>query len=126
MKRAAKISMLVLTLLALEVSAQEQHQSVGSHADSSIVTGTLAALQADGLIRAEQVDRTWVAELASQKLDERRTRRIHLVTFTLRSGEEVEAIARSEQSPIVEQTGLVVYVISKVLQPDGKPVPAHQ
>jgi hypothetical protein len=80
------------------------------------------------LVHADQVDpdRTWTGQLASQKLPKRRSRQIYYVEFFMRSGEKVNAIAVRDESPIVEESGLMVYVVSRVLQPDGKPVPPRQ
>src|SRR5204863_418264 len=65
-------------------------------------------------------------QVAAQKLSTRRLRQLYLVTFFLRNGEKAEAIAERDESPIDEESGLAVYVVSKVLQPDGKPVPPRQ
>lgn len=125
--------MLLVISVAVGVSAQHQRQyetkKDGDYGrDGSIIEGTLGALQTEGLIRTEQVDpaKTWIIQLASQKLSKRKSRQLYLVEFFLRSGQKVEAIARRDQSPIVEESGLVVYVVSKILQPDGVPVPPRQ
>jgi len=49
------------------------------------------------------------------------------VTFKLRSGENISAIADIDYSPVPDMNmGPVVYAISKVLQPEGKPGPPKQ
>jgi len=93
-----------------------------------ILAGTIGALEAEGMLHAEQVDKTkiWIEQKASQKLSNRRSRQIYFVEVVLLDGTKIDAFAVRDNSPIVEQSGLVVYVVSKVLQPDGKPVPARQ
>jgi hypothetical protein len=93
-----------------------------------ILAGTIAALETEGLLHAEQVDKTKTSidQEASQKLSKRRSRQIYFVHVFLRDGARIDAFAVRDNSPIVEQSGLVVYVVSKVLQPDGKPVPPRQ
>ncbi len=120
------LSFLLITSLTVPVFAQRQNQSGDADKRDSIAAGTSSALQNEGLIRAEEVVNTRVTELASQKLSAHRSRRIYLVTFTLRSGGKLEAIALVDKSPVVEQSGLVVYVVSKVLQPDGVPMPPRR
>jgi hypothetical protein len=50
---------------------------------------------------------------------------LYAVTFELRTGLTVSAIAEIDYSPLADMNmGPRVYVISKVLQPEGKPEPA--
>jgi hypothetical protein len=93
-----------------------------------ILAGTIGALETEGLLHAEQVDKTktLIEQKASQKLSKRRSRQIYFVQVFLRDGARIEAIAVRDNSSIVEESGLVIYVVSKVLQPDGKPVPQPQ
>ncbi len=53
-------------------------------------------------------------------------RHVYLLAFSLDDGKKVEAIAQQDTSSTPEESGLVVYVISRILQPDGKPVPARR
>jgi hypothetical protein len=115
------VLMLLFILIAVGASGQF---FVGSERES-LVAGTLGALEAEGLIHAGQANpaKTWISQLTSQKLGSRRSRQIYFVQFLLSNGENVDAIAVRTKSPIPEESGLVVYVVSKVLQPDGKAVP---
>jgi hypothetical protein len=93
-----------------------------------ILAGTIGALETEGLLHAEQVDaaKTSIEQLASQKLSKRRSRQTYLVHVVLRGGENIDAFAVRANSSIAEESGLIVYVVSKILQPDGKPVPQPQ
>jgi hypothetical protein len=124
------ILMLLLISVAVRASTpvQEQYERKGpggSRQDAQIVAGTMDALQTEGLIHTEQVDaaRTRMTRLSSQKLSHRRSRQIYYVQFFMRNGENVNAIAVRDESRIAEESGLVVYVVSKTLKPDGKAVP---
>jgi hypothetical protein len=117
-----------LALTALGQVHREAKNLSESDPDRSISTGTLSALQADGIIDAAKAvpTKTWMHQLAMQKLGEGRMRQMYLVMFSLSNGAEVQAIAQKDVSAVPEQSGLVVYVVSKILQPDGKAVPARQ
>jgi len=107
----------------------QRNNDVGSHEPhADLVRGTLGALETEGLLKVDEVDtsKTWTRQLAFQKLSKRRSRQIYLVMFSLRNGESVNAIAVQDESPIPEESGLVVYVLSRILQPDGKPVPPRR
>jgi hypothetical protein len=65
-------------------------------------------------------------ELASQKFGKSRKRRVYLIVFSLRDDQKIQVVAESDESPVPEQSGLFVYIVSKILQPDGKPVPPRQ
>jgi len=93
-----------------------------------ILAGTIGALETEGLLHAEQVDtaKTSIELGASQKLSKRKSRQIFFVHVILHDSTNIEAIAVGDNSSIAEESGLVVYVVAKVLQPDGKPVPQPQ
>jgi hypothetical protein len=127
---AMRISLTMLVGLVcigplLLVHAQNKTKAPGAQ---DILAGTIGALEAEGMLQAEQIDktRTSIEQKASQKLSKRRSRQIYLVHVLLRDGAKIEAFAVKDNSPIVEESGLVIYVVSKVLQPDGKPVPQPQ
>jgi len=109
----------------LLMHAQNKTKVPDSH---DILAGTIGALETEGLLHAEQVDTTKTSiELgASQKLSKRKSRQIFFVHVVLRDSANIEAIAVGDNSSIAEESGLVVYVVAKVLQPDGKPVPQPQ
>jgi hypothetical protein len=96
-----------------------------SQRESYIAEGVLGALMSEGLIRADEVDlsKTQTTQLGSRKLGKHRCRHVYSVDVFRRNGENVATIAIYDEAPEVEQSGLVVDVVSKVLQPDGKPTP---
>jgi hypothetical protein len=106
----------------LLVHAQNKTKAPGAQ---DILAGTVGALETEGLLHAEQVDKskTSIEQKASQKLSKRRSRQIFFVHIVLHDGAKTDAIAMRDNSSMVEESGLVIYVVSKVLQPDGKPVP---
>jgi hypothetical protein len=101
------------------------HNNIKVPSAHEILEGTIGALETEGLFHAEQVDlaKTSIEQRASQKLSKHRSRQIYFVFVVLRDGANIDAIAVRDNSPIAEQSGLFVYVVSKILQPDGKPVP---
>jgi high-affinity K+ transport system ATPase subunit B len=100
------------------------HNKTKAPGAQDILAGTRAALEIEGLLHAEQVDTAKsIEQRASQKLSKRRSRQIYFVRVVLRDGANIDAIAVRDNSTITEESGLIVYVVSKVLQPDGKPVP---
>lgn len=128
-------SILIFFIISFAMSAAAQsdissgrNQPGGPDPDRSIAAGTLFALQNEGIIHAGQgaAAKPWMRRLASQKLGDRKSRRVYLVVFSLPGGEDVAAIAVEDKSSIPEQSGLVVYAVSKILQPDGKPVPPRR
>jgi hypothetical protein len=121
----------IMLAISFSVGASAQIQTKkaeGSGRYPDIVQRTAVALEAEGLIRPEQVDpsRTEITQVSSQKLSKTHSRQMYFVEFLLRNGGRIEAIARHDESPIPEESGFVVYVVSKILQPDGKPVPPSQ
>ena len=90
---------------------------------------TLHVLQDGGLVDAGQIDEsgTQTERLASEKVGKYLWNQIYFVRFKLRTGKTVEAIVRVSASSVADMTsGPVVYVVSKVLQPEGKEVPRHR
>lgn len=125
----------ILILLSVSVATcavgQVRHETddlTGPDPNRSVAMGTLLALEADGIVDNKKISmtHTWMRELAQQKLSNSKMRRVYLVVFSLSNGEKVQAVAQQNESAIPEQSGLIVYVVSKVLQPDGKPVPRRQ
>lgn len=114
--------------LATGAGAQGRHETAnpsGPDPNRSVAEQTLSALEAEGIIdpAKEATTQTWMRQLALQRLGKTRMRRIYLVMFSLGNGEKVQAVAETDESRIPEERGIVVYVVSKILQPDGKPVP---
>lgn len=118
---ALLVSLVCICPLRL-MHAQNKTKAPGAQ---DILAGTIRALETEGLLHDEQVDtaKTSIEQGASQKLSKRKSRQIYFVHVVLRDGANVEAIAMRDNSSIEEESGLTVYVVSKVLQPDGKPVP---
>jgi hypothetical protein len=80
-----------------------------------------AAVVGEGQIDPTQ---TRTARLASEKIGENLWNQIYLVSFELRTGGTVEAIARVSASTDANmRSGPAVYVVSKVLNPEGKTEP---
>jgi hypothetical protein len=76
------------------------------------------------LIHEGEVDSaaTRTTRFASERVSKYLWHQVYMVRFELRSGEVVSAIASIDYSPIADMNmGPVVYVVSKVLQPEGKP-----
>lgn len=89
-------------------------------------TMTMRVLAGEGLFNQNDVDQTATRtrRLASERLSKYMWHQLYFVTFKLRSGEEISAIADIDYSPIPDMNmGPVVYAVSKVLQPEGKPEP---
>lgn len=116
---------LICICLLVQAHARDKAKDPGAH---DILAGTIGALESEGLLHAEQIDaaKTSIEQLASQNLNKRRSRQTYLVHVVLRDSANIEAIAVRDNSSIAEESGLIVYVVSKVLQPDGKPVPQPQ
>jgi hypothetical protein len=88
---------------------------------------TLHVLQDAGLVDATQIDpaATYSRRLASETLNKHFWNQVYFVQFKLRTGETVEAIASVTASSVRDgNSGPVVYFVSRVLQPEGKPEPA--
>ncbi|MCU1284930.1 MAG: hypothetical protein JWO13_1280 [Acidobacteriales bacterium] len=121
----------MLTIVFLLIGASAEGQSIGSPkiaVRKELIAGTIGALKTGGLIQTEEVGqvKTTSRLLVSQKLSSRRSREMYLVSVFLPNGGKVDVIAQSDKSKIPEESGLVVFVISKVLQPDGKAVPPRR
>jgi len=92
-------------------------------------TKTMGVLEDAGLLKHEDVDETATRtrRLASERLSKYMWHQLYFVTFKLRSGDTVSAIADIDYSPIADMNmGPVVYAVSKVLQPEGKAEPAKR
>ena len=87
-------------------------------------TGTLAVLKDAGLVDTGQIASTYTTRLASEKENKYLWHQLYYVEFKLRTGATVQAIAAVDESPIADmRSGPAVYVVSKILQPEGKPTP---
>lgn len=128
----AKLKSMLFFSLVICVSAASQSSS-GSDKGPNLSGGwptslTLLVLQDGGLVDAGQIDEsgTQTEQLASEKVGKNLWNQIYFVRFKLRTGKAVEAIARVSASSVPDmRSGPVVYVVSKVLQPEGKPGPAQ-
>jgi hypothetical protein len=125
--------MMLLTTLVLCVSAVAQSKSEDNNGPD--LSGgwptamTLDVLRQEGLIDAGQIDSTGTqtTRLASQKVGNDLWTQVYSVRFKLRTGKKVEAIAVVSASPVADmRSGPVVYVVSRVLNPEGKPEPAKR
>ena len=126
--RTVMIVVFIWISVAASVKAEGQFAARTGRRNAQVIAGTINALEAGGFLLREQLDpaKTWRTQLASQKLNKRRSRQIYFVQFSLRNGQTVEAIAVKDNSSIPEQSGLVVYTVSKILQPDGHPEPMRK
>lgn len=94
--RITPILLFRLIAIGASTQVQEDYEKKGAgdpKKDKDVIAGTLGALQTEGLIHADQVERTWTGQLASQKLSSRRSRHIYHVQLFMRSGEKVNTIA---------------------------------
>lgn len=128
-----KTRILLLLSLILCVSVAAQYKSEKN--DGPDLSGgwpttlTLRVLQDAGLVDAGQIDPagTQAVRLASEKVGKDLWSQFYLVRFKLRTGNTVEAIAAINASKTADmRSGPVVYVVSKVLNPDGKPEPSQR
>jgi unsaturated rhamnogalacturonyl hydrolase len=92
-------------------------------------TMTVAVLQDEGLVPKGFIDPALISKtrLASELVGEDLWNQIYIVRIKQVSGESVQAIANINCSSIQDMNmGPVVYLVSKVLQPEGKPEPAKR
>jgi hypothetical protein len=90
---------------------------------------TRGVLEDAGLFKHEDVDETATRtqRIASERGSKYMWNQLYFVTFKLRSGNTVSAIAKINYSPVADlNMGPVVYVVSKVLQPEGKAEPPQR
>jgi len=90
---------------------------------------TKTVLENEGVLHDADVDETgtWTRRLGSEQLSKYLWHQAYFVTFKLKSGNSVSAIAEIKYSTISDMNmGPIVYVVSKVLQPEGKPEPAKK
>jgi hypothetical protein len=125
-----KLRALLFIPLMLCVSAATQSNSSDNRgpdlSGSWPTTMTLRVLQDAGLVDAGRVDSsgTPTVRLVSEKVGKNSWHQFYFVRFRLRTGNTVEAIAAIDASTVADmQSGPAVYVVSKVLNPDGKPLP---
>lgn len=89
-------------------------------------TMTLRVLQDAGLIDEGQIDRasTSTTRISSEQVGKNLWEQVYFVRYKLKSGRTIQAIAIVDASPNTDmKSGPVVYVVSQVLQPEGKPGP---
>jgi len=89
----------------------------------------VAVLQDEGLVPKGFIDPALISKtrLASELVGEDLWNQIYIVRIKQVSGESVQAIANINCSSIQDMNmGPVVYLVSKVLQPEGKPEPAKR
>lgn len=89
-------------------------------------TMTLGVLQDAGLIDEGQIDRasTSTTRISSERVGKDLWHQAYFVRYKLKSGHTIQAIAMVDASPNTDmRSGPVVYVVSQVLQPEGKPEP---
>jgi hypothetical protein len=89
-------------------------------------TMTLRVLEDAGLVDAGQIDPsgTETAQVGSEKVGKNLWSQLYFVRFRLRTGNTVQAIAAVNTSTAADmRSGPVVYVVSKILNPEGKPEP---
>jgi hypothetical protein len=117
-----RLALIVPILLAFACVAEAR-----AAAPNAVIRGTLAAFESEGLVQTDDVDetKTWSEQIASQKSDGDATLTVYLVEFHLRNGKTIRAIANWTKSQTPERSGLVIYLVSQILQPDGKPTPSH-
>ncbi|MGC2832283.1 MAG: hypothetical protein WB627_02670 [Candidatus Acidiferrum sp.] len=90
-------------------------------------TMTAKVLQNESLLDPRQIVSTWTRRLASERTAKDVWTQVYFVQFKLHTGNTVVAIALVDESPAPDMRGgPLVYVVSKVLQPDGKPTPAQK
>ncbi len=124
---------LLLLLFVISISASAQSKPDDDKgpdlSGSWPTTYTLEVLKDAGLVKPEQVDatKTHTLRLASEKVGNDLWNQMYLVTFTLRNGSTIKAIAHVNASSDPDmRNGPAVYVVSKVLNPEGRPAPAKR
>lgn len=90
---------------------------------------TIEVLENAGLFRAEDVDSAgvWTTRMASERQNKYMWHQLYSLRVKLKSGKTVSAIADINCSSDPDMNmGPVVYVVSTVLQPEGKPEPPRK
>jgi hypothetical protein len=90
---------------------------------------TLGVLQHARLIDEGQIDRasTSTMRISSERVGRNLWHQAYFVRYKLKIGRTIQAIAVVDASPIADmRSGPIVYVISQVLQPEGKPEPPNR
>lgn len=84
---------------------------------------TFVHLKNAGLADNRNIDfsKTKTVRLASERIGKGLWRQVYHVTYTKTSGEKIDAIAIHDASDAeCSETGVQVFVISKILNPEGK------
>ena len=92
-------------------------------------TMTMAVLANAGFFQQKEVDETatQTRRLASEHLSKYLWHQLYFVSFRLKNGDTVSAIADIDYSPIADMNmGPVVYAVSNALQPEGKLEPTKR
>jgi len=122
---ATRTLLLVVTLV-INVPAIARSQAEKTHGPNCIewpTNMTFAHLKNAGLADNYSVDfsKTKTARLASEKIGKDLWHQVYHVTFTKKSGDVIDAIAVHDASQEeCSMTGVEVFVVSKVLNPEGK------
>jgi hypothetical protein len=121
--------LLLVVALTITVPAIPQSKNEKIHSPDCSGRGqwptmmTLVHLKNAGLIDAKQIDsaKTKTARLASEKIGKDLWHQVYHVTFVMKSGEAIEAIAVHDASLFeCSMSGVEVFVVSKHLNPEGK------
>lgn len=118
--------LLFIVILIISVPAIAQSQVEKTHGPNCIewpTNMTFAHMKNAGLADNYSIDfsKTKTVRLASEKIGKDLWHQVYRVTFTKKSGDVIEAIAVHDASQDeCSMTGVVVYVVSKVLNPEGK------
>jgi hypothetical protein len=119
--------LLLVVALAVSVPAIAQSKNERIHgpdcSEAWPTTMTLVHLKNGGLIDAKRIDsaKTKTVRLASEKIGKDLWHQVYHVTFVMKSGDAIEAIAVHDASLIeCSMSGVEVFVVSKHLNPEGK------
>ena len=127
MTRLGTVMCIVLMLCAPAATQSNSDDRGPDLSGSWPTTMTLEVLKEAGLVDAGQIDSTWTDRLASERSHKHVWHQLYLVQFKMHTGSTVEAIAVIEESTMADmRSGPVVYVVSKVLQPEGKAEPPRR
>ena len=130
MKSKLLLSIVFVIICASAVGQAKADKSKGPDLSGGWpTTTTLDVLKEAGLIHEGDVDTsaTKTTRFTSERLSKYLWHQLYFVRLKLRSGDTVLAIADVDYSPIADMNmGPVVYVVSRVLQPEGKPEPTKR